>query len=339
MTDTAFRARRGGAGAAVPAGGAAAAPCRPQSKAADSAAGGGRLNSAGSIAGRTWRSFANSSREGEGEGSTRRRPAFLHPFLRLRRRDRDRRRRRSVRGALSPAAAARRSATRRAGARRDVLLPAAPGCTSPPACTSSSAAAASRPFAEGPLAFSLRSTPLAPTRAAGIARDGGWHAGRRDGYAPRTLRRLAVKIDASAAGGKFPLLGGQKLAVNVGAERVAGNESYRLTLAGENKNLDHRGDRFLRRHSTGWRAPGGSRRFRRRSLAPFVLGTPAVPALCRGGARANFDADAALARQGALQPGGSRPPVDRLGGRPPAAGGRRGGEIDRGVPRSRPSRW
>jgi hypothetical protein len=184
----------------------------------------------------------------------------------------------------------------------DVLLPPGPGYASARVhvVLSGGGFAAGH---EGQLAFSLRSVPPAADPAPGAVTADGTLAGEMD--TPRTFRRLVVRIDAAALGGKFPP--GAKLAISLKAERDGGSESYGLALAGENKKLvtvqtDFSGD--THRLAGTWRLDLSDD-----DLAPFVLGRP-LPAFDAVG-EGRFDTDAAMDRLHCS--GRIEATVDRLG--------------------------
>jgi len=188
------------------------------------------------------------------------------------------------------------------GLEGDVLLPPAPGYASARVhgVLSGGGLAAGR---EGQFAFSLRATSPVADGAAGTVTADGTLVAAMD--TPRTFGRLAVKIEAAASGGKFPA--GVKLAVNIRAERAAGNESYLLTLAGENKILVAVQTNFSansHRVAGTWKLDVSDD-----DIAPFVLGH-ALPSFVAAG-EGRFDTDAAL---GMLHLSGQiEATLDRLG--------------------------
>jgi hypothetical protein len=169
----------------------------------------------------------------------------------------------------------------------DVILPPAPGYASARmhVVLSGGGLAAGR---EGQFIFNLRTPATAADPAIGSVTAEGTVAAEMD--TPRTFRRLVVRIDAAAAGGRFPP--GAKLAVDMKAERSARSESYLFALAGKDKNLvavqtDYSGD--THRLAGTWKLDASDD-----DLAPFALGRP-LPAFAAAG-EGSFDTDAAMNR-------------------------------------------
>jgi hypothetical protein len=168
----------------------------------------------------------------------------------------------------------------------DVILPPAPGAVPVRVHVALSGGGLSA-GREGVFTFSVRSSAPEASAVSTVTGEGTLAAAMDT---PRTFSRLAIKLDASATGGRIPA--GAKLTANLVAARSATGESYDLTLAGQNKQLVAvRAALADESHALAgtWKLDVGDD-----DLAPFALGRPLPIFTAAGGG--SFDTDATLAR-------------------------------------------